>query len=350
MKKGYFYKVAELTPTKMWINNVTREEAQMAIDAGALGCTQNPSYTWKMMNNPKEKNHAIKLLDDTLKETDDDNEVVCRLQRKLITGIAEVFMQVYERTNGEHGYVSIQGDPIHEEDSTVIIHEARLNREISPNMMIKIPATDAGLQAMHVLIEENTPLNATEVMGVSQFIDVCEMYHKIIKETKTKPVMYFSLITGIFDEWLHKYVKEQGIEINPDILYQAGLVIAKKVYQMRSDHGYELGFIGGGVRGLQHFTEMVGGDVCITMNWGGTADQLIELDYPVVSRLFNPVQPRVLDELLEKVPGFRQAYMEKGLTVDEYEDYGPVMHFRNSFISAWKNVLATVKKRRAELA
>ena len=62
MKKGYFYKVAKLTPTKMWINNVTREEAQMAIDAGALGCTQNPSYTWKMMNNPKEKNHAIMKL------------------------------------------------------------------------------------------------------------------------------------------------------------------------------------------------------------------------------------------------------------------------------------------------
>ena len=350
MGKGYFHRVAELTPTKMWINNVTREEAQMAIDAGAVGCTQNPSYTWKMITHPEEKDHTMKLLEETLKETDDDNEVVCRLQRKLITGIAEVFMQVYDKTDGEHGYVSIQGDPIHEEDPQVIINEARLNRAISPNMMIKIPATDAGLRVMHVLIEENTPLNATETMGVSQFVDVCEMYHKITKETKTKPVMYFSLITGIYDEWLHKYVGEQGIEIYPDILYQAGMVIAKKVYQMRDDRGYKLGFIGGGVRGLQHFTEMVGGDVCITMNWGGTVDKLIELDPPVISRLFNPVQPQVLDELLEKVPGFRQAYMEKGLSIDEYEDYGPVMHFRDMFISAWKNVLETVKKRRAELA
>lgn len=349
MAKGYFHRVAELTPTKMWINNVTREEAQMAIDAGAVGCTQNPSYTWKMITHPEEKDHTMKLLDETLKETDDDNEVVCRLQRKLITAIAEVFMQVYDKTDGEHGYVSIQGDPIHEEDPRVIIDEARLNRAISPNMMIKIPATDAGLRAMNVLIEENTPLNATEIMGVSQFVDVCEMYHKIIKETKTKPVMYFSLITGIYDEWLHIYVKEQGIDINPDILYQAGIVIAKKVYQMRDDRGYVLGFIGGGVRGLQHFTEMVGGDVCITMNWRGTADKLIELDQPVVARLFNPIQPQVLDELLEKLPGFRQAYMENGLSVDEYENYGPVIHFRNMFISAWKNVLKTVKKRRAEL-
>ena len=85
-------------------------------------------------------------------------------------------MTVYERTNGRHGYVSIQGDPIHEEDPQVIIDEGRKNRAMSPNIMIKIPATKAGLEAMGVLIEENTPLNATEVMGLAQVIDVCEMY------------------------------------------------------------------------------------------------------------------------------------------------------------------------------
>jgi len=89
--------------------------------------------------------------------------------------------------------------------------------------------------------------------------------------------MYLSLITGIYDEWLQKEVAKQGIEISSDILYQAGMVIAKKVYNIMHDRGYELGFIGGGVRELQHFTEMVGGDVCITINWKGHADKLIEL-------------------------------------------------------------------------
>lgn len=348
MNNDYFHRVRALTPTKMWINNVTRQEAQMAIDAGAVGCTQNPSYTWKMINHPEEKEYALAILDECIRETDDDNDAVCRFQRKLITGIAEVFMQVYEKTNGEHGHVSIQGDPIHEEEAHVIIDEARLNRAISPNMMIKIPATAAGLEAMNILIAENTALNATEVMGVNQFINVCEMYHKIIKETKTKPVMYFSLITGIYDEWLAKEVEKLGIDINPDILYQAGMVIAKKVVQMRDDRGYELGYIGGGVRGLQHFTEMVGGDVCITMNWQGHVENLLELDQPVVSRLFNPVQPDVLDELL-KVPPFVQAYMNDGLQVSEYEAYGPVEYFRDMFVSAWKNVLQVVKERRAKM-
>jgi transaldolase len=349
MKQDYFHRVAALTPTKMWINNVTPQEAKMAIAAGAMGCTQNPSYTWKMLNHETGKTRALMLLDEILEHCEDDNEVECILQRKLVKRVADEFMTVYERTDGAHGYVSIQGDPIHEEDPQVIIDEGRKNREMSPNIMIKIPATAAGLEAMETLIAENTPLNATEVMGLSQIIDVCEMYEKITAKTRKRPVMYFSLITGIYDEWLAKEVAAEGIEISPDILYQAGMVIAKKVYRFVHDKGYSLGFIGGGVRGLQHFTEMVGGDVCITMNWQGHAETLLELDQPVVARLFNPVQDHVLDELLAKVPAFRQAYMEDGLTVDEYEEYGPVRYFRDMFVGAWENTLELIKERRAAL-
>ncbi len=347
MKQGYFHRVRALTPTKMWINNVTTVEADLAIDAGAVGCTQNPSYTWKMLNHPDYKDEALAMLDATLAETNDDNEVECILQRKLVKRIAEKFMPVYEKTNGACGYVSIQGDPIHEEDPQVIIDEGRKNRAMSPNIMIKIPATTAGIEAMGVLIEENTPLNATEVMGVSQTVDVCEMYDKITAKTKKKPVMYYSLITGIYDEWFAKEVEKHKIDLSPDIVYQAGMVIAKKVYKLVRDRGYQLGFIGGGVRGLQHFTEMVGADVCITMNWVGHAEELIKLDQPVVSRFFNPVQEQVLDELLAKAPQFKQAYMEDGLEPEEYEEYGPVEYFRDMFISSWKNTLEIIKKRRA---
>ncbi|RPI23037.1 MAG: hypothetical protein EHM61_20750 [Acidobacteria bacterium] len=349
MGKSYFHRVGALTPTKMWINNVTRAQARMAIDAGAFGCTQNPSYTWKMLSHPEEGEFARRLLDETLQESTDENEVICILQRKLIRKVAEIFMEVYERTNGEHGYVSIQGDPIHEEDPRVIIEEGRKNRAMSPNMMIKIPATEAGLAAMQVLIEENTPLNATEIMGVSQMVDVCDMYRSITAKTRKRPVMYFSLITGIYDEWLGKQVARDGIDISPDVLYQAGMVIAKKVYQIRHDRGYPLGFIGGGVRGLQHFTEMVGGDVCITMNWEGQVEKLLELDLPVVSRLFNPVQDVVLEQLLEKLTGFRQAYLEKGLSAAEYEHFGPVTYFRDMFVSAWKSARQMAAGRRAEV-
>ena len=82
----------------------------------------------------------------------------------------------------------------------------------------------------------------------------------------------------------------------------------------------------------------------ISIRW---LKQHLKLDLPVVSRLFNPVQDHVLDELLANVPGFRQAYMEDGLTVEDYEEYGPVEYFRDMFIRAWENSLELIKQRRA---
>jgi len=346
MKNRYFKRVYDLTGTKFWINNVTADEARMAIDAGATGCTQNPSYTWKILSNPEAGKAADKILDEIFRETDDNNEVECILQRKLVKGISDIFLDVWKATHGDHGYVSIQGDPIHEEDPEVIINEGRKNREMNPNVMIKIPATSAGLQAMEVLLAENTPVNATEVMGISQALDVCKMYRKISLKTGKTPKIYYSLITGIYDEYLYKSVEKQGIKIDPDILYLSGLIIAKKVYNITKSLYPEVGFIGGGVRGLHHFTEMVGADVCITMNWPGQAEELLKQDLPVVPRFFNPAPENYIDELLIKVPEFRQAYMTDGLNINDYEHFGPVEYFRNMFIGSWKNALEHIEKRR----
>ena len=84
----------------------------------------------------------------------------------------------------------------------MVIDEGRKNREISPNIMIKIPATEAGLKAMEVLLEENTPINATEVMGVRQAMDICDIYERVTGRTGKYPVSYISHITGIYDEYM----------------------------------------------------------------------------------------------------------------------------------------------------
>jgi transaldolase len=346
MKKGYFKRVFDLTGTRFWINNVTREEAGLAIAEGATGCTQNPSYTWKMLNHETEKDYTLKLLDESLKESDNDNDVESILQRKLIKGVSDIFLPVWEKTNGAHGWVSIQGDPIHEEDPQVIIDEGRKGRALNPNIMVKIPATSAGLAAMETLIAENTPVNATEVMGLSQALDICRMYKTISDKEGVNPKIYYSLITGIYDEYLFKYVSDNNIDISKDILFYAGLIIAKKVYTVTKAKYPEIGFIGGGVRGLHHFTEMVGADVCITMNWDGQATDLLKNDYPVVPRFFNPVPDMYLDELLAKVPEFKRAWYEKGLSVNEYEHFGPVEYFRHIFVDAWEKSLKVISETR----
>ena len=349
MNESYFIRVSQQTPTKFWINNPSRRQASLAIQHGALGCTCNPSYSQKMVDYPEESEYALALLDEAIQETEHNKYTAEVFQRKLVDPIAECFLPVFTKSAGIDGYVSIQADPIDEEEPEEILRQARDNRAVSENICCKIPTTASGLEAMETLMEENTPINATEIFGVSQMIALCELHEKVSRRVNKHSVLYMSHIAGIYDDYFKSYVEKEKVDISPDVLWQAGLAVARRVYQVMEERGYSAIFIGGGARGLHHFTEMVGGKVCLTINWEGTADKLIESDPPVVYRFFNPVPQKVIDELMEKLPDFKRGYLDDGLEIEEFEGFGPVQLFRSSFIKSWKRILEMIEDRRARL-
>ena len=342
---GYFHRVNEQTPTRFWINNVTRKEAHMAIEAGACGCTQNPSYVWKMLNHAEGGAHAKELLQRFMAEYTDDNMVEVALQRELVGEIAKIFLPIWEKTAGRWGYVSIQGDPFHE-DCDTIVRMARFNREAGANIMAKIPVTEEGLKAIGILAAEGVPINATEVMSVRQAMDVLDVYARATEGMERKPVIYFSHIAGIFDEYIRAYAERIGANVPSDYLWQAGITVARKIDQMMRETGNAIGFISGGARGLQHFTEMVGCRCVVTINWIGTADKLIEQNAPVVQRFLAPTPHSVIDTLCDQLPDFRKAYEYNAIQPEEYEEFGPVVLFRKSFDEAWRNTLNMIQEMR----
>ena len=350
MKQPYFLRLVTQTPTEFWINNPTREHADLAIANGASGCTNNPSYTQKMVDHPKEGPDALRILDDVIRESDNEDEVAAIFQRRLVGPIAERFMPIYKQHSGERGFVSIQGDPMHEDDPDVVIREALENRKVAPNICCKIPTTKSGLAAMEYLVGQDIPMNATEIFGISQAIALCETYMKASQRTGKHPILYISHIAGIYDDHLRNVVEKEHIDISPDVLWQAGIAVFRKLYALKEERGYPGIFVAGGARGLHHFTEMVGGKVCCTINWEGTADELLKQDPPVVYRLFNPVPQKVLDELMEKLPDFKRGYLEDGLDNEEFEEFGPVRLFRSSFINSWSRVLELIRARRTSQA
>jgi len=339
----YFLRVSALTPTRFWINNPTRVEADWAIKNGAVGCTANPSYGQKMLDHPDEGSSAHEMLRESISESRDEYQAAEIFQRKLIKPICDRFLPLYAKNPSRDGYVSIQGDPIDDESADGILRQARENRAVAENICCKVPTTEAGLKAMEVLFEEGTPINATEIFGVAQMTCLCETYERVARKSHKRPVLFMSHIAGIYDDYLKAYVDREKVDISPDVLWQAGLAVARKVYNIMVERGYSAIFVGGGARGLHHFTEMVGGDVCLTINWVGTADKLIETNPPVMYRLFNPVPQKVIDELMEKLPDFKRGYLEDGLSAEEFEGFGPVQLFRGSFIKSWQKVLALAK-------
>jgi transaldolase len=344
--KGYFQRVAAGTPTHFWINNPTRKHADWAIQAGADGCTCNPAYSQKMIDHPDEGGYASALLDEAIRESRDEWDAAERLQRKLVGPVAQKFLPLYFTDRRLKGFVSIQADPIHDEDPASMLRQALDNRSVGENICCKIPVTEAGLQVIDELVARNIPVNATEIFGVSQMIELCERYEKAAHRSGHRPPLFMSHIAGIYDDYLQAWVEREKIDISPDVLWQAGLAVARKVYRVMIERGYTAIFVAGGARGLHHFTEMVGGKLCITINWEGTADKLLETNPPVVYRLFNPVPQKVIDELEEKIPDFERGYCEDGLSVEEFEGFGPVQLFKSSFVKSWQRVLNLIKARR----
>ncbi len=234
--------------------------------------------------------------------------------------------------------------------SNVIISEAHDNLTVSPNVCCKIPTTGSGLKAMETLIPEGTAINATEIFAIRQGLDLGELYERLVPKGQAGPKLYYSHIPGIYDDHLRAYAEQHHVDIAPDLLVQAGMAVSRKLYNIVKAAGFRMSFIGGGARGLHHFTELVGGDVNLTINWVGTADALLAQNPPVISRIFNPVPQEVIDELCAKLPDFKRGYEDDGIHVDEYDEFGPVELFRGSFVKSWQRVLDVIHARRAELA
>src|SRR5262245_25184294 len=110
MKQSYFIRVTTQTPTEFWINNPTRDQADLSISNGATGCTNNPAYAQKMVDHPSEGAYALKVMDETIQEIEREEDVLPEFQRRLVKPICEKFQPIYEHSGGRKGFVSIQGD------------------------------------------------------------------------------------------------------------------------------------------------------------------------------------------------------------------------------------------------
>lgn len=346
MDLGYFHRVAKETPTRFWINNPTGEEINKALVAGAINMTSNPSYASRLLQ--KEPEYIKEVMDSVVKETKDDEKSADLVNQKIVARALERFLPLYKQSRGVQGYVTIQGDPRHDDNPNIIIDEALRYRRLGENLMVKIPVTLAGAEAMEYLIARDVPVCATEVFSVTQVVYICELYKKVTMKKGKNPKFFVTHITGIFDEYLNDYVQRHGIEIIPDVLAEAGCAVARKEYRIIKERGYETTMLGGGARGPQHFTEMVGGDVHITINWD-TAELLISSNKPVISRIDAQTSESVLEELSKKLPDFYRAFDEDALSLEEFKDFGPVVYFRNMFLKGYNYLLKEIAEQHVKL-
>ena len=346
MSKSYFHRVHEQTRTRFWINNPTLEQARLAIEAGAIGCTTNPSYVSKLFSSEEDLRVVNRAIDLLLPYEKNDSIVASKVQQMMVARLADVFLPLYTRSGGKEGLVTIQGDPFAETDTALIIEEGLENRKIGENVCIKIPVTTWGIEAISAMVERDIPTMATEVMGLSQAVSICEEYQRVSRMSGKTPPFFVTHITGILDDHFKRVIKANNLKLDEKLVKYAGLSIAKKEYELLKSRNYPGIMIGGGARKLEDFTELVGGDLHITINWTGTAETLIEADMQAVSRIEENLSDAEMQLLKDQLPDYGRALDVDGMQVDEYYDYGGVELFRTSFQKGWNELLALIAQRR----
>jgi transaldolase/glucose-6-phosphate isomerase len=154
---------------------VTSGKLQALISMGIRGATVNPSIFEKAVTGSAEYAGEIRtLLDKGLSPA----QIYERLLVEDVRSAADLLRPVYEKTSGCDGYASIEVSPYLANDTEGTIEEARrFFRSVGrPNVMIKVPATDAGVPAVRRLTAEGINVNITLIFGIDYYEKIMAAY------------------------------------------------------------------------------------------------------------------------------------------------------------------------------
>jgi transaldolase len=344
VKESYFLALKAATPSRLWVNNPTVAEIGRALEQGAVGCTTNPSYGGNLLKRAPDE--VLTVVADASAEAADDRHAADLVQLRLVARIAEGFRPLYDSTDGQEGFVSIQGAPDADHDADLILAEGHAGRAIGPNIAVKIPATLPGLKAFEALVAEGSPTIATEVFSLAQLVAACEIYIRTTAKTGVRPPFFISPITGIFCDRLKAVAERDGIICSPSVVDQAGVAFARACYALVEQRGYPVTLLYGGARLPIDFTGLAGGRTAATINYS-TVEQILALAPAVEDTIHQPLNVGVMSELRAKFSDFDHALAVDGLAPAEFESFGPVLHFRGTFQAGWNAVLGAVAAARA---
>ena len=219
---------------------VTSGKLQQMIDDDDLrGLTSNPTIFEKAIGGSEDYDAQLRTLASQGKTRD---EIYDELVVEDIGNAADVFAPVYERTNGEDGYVSLEVSPLIANDTKKTVSEAkRLFTKVGrPNLMIKIPATPEGIPAIQQAIATGININVTLIFSNDVYAQVIEAYLKGLEQRAANglPIGHISSVASFFvsridvqaDKQLEAKLKDDpSLE---SLLGKVAVANAKMAYQL----------------------------------------------------------------------------------------------------------------------
>ncbi len=346
--KSRLHEMTQTTSTCLWNDSASIQELTYSIEHGAVGATCNPVIVLGVIKKelPLWKNRIQALIQERSKATED--EIAWQLVREISIKGAELLKPIFDTQSGRNGRLSIQTDPRLYRDAGAMVKQAEDFNGLAPNMVVKIPATRAGIPAIEEATYQGISINATVCFSLPQCVAVAEAVERGLKRReregksveKMGPVC--TIMVGRLDDWLKVLVEKDNITIDPGYLEWAGVAVFKKTYRLFRERGYRIRLLSAAFRNHMHWSEFIGGDVVISPPYSWQV-RFNASDVEVCSRIDRAVDPNIVEELSRKFGDFRRAYSDGGISVDEFDSFAPTRRTLRQFIAACHDLDAVVR-------
>ena len=245
-------KQLETLGQSIWLDDIRRDLIAggglrwLIEEDGLRGMTSNPAIFEKAIAGSQDYDADIRALALAGKSVAAIYET---LSQGDVQRAADAFRPLYDRTDGKDGFVSLEVNPHLANDTDGTLAEARrlwaaLDR---PNVLIKVPATAAGLPAIQQLISEGISVNVTLLFGLPRYRQVAQAYLSGIeaRAARGKPVKHVASVASFFvsridalvDPLLEKQIAQGGqtADLAKKARGQVAIASAKTAYQIHKE-------------------------------------------------------------------------------------------------------------------
>jgi transaldolase len=224
----------------IWLDDLSRERletgnlADLKKNSSVVGITSNPSIFAKALEEGERYDAQVREL---VRQGAGLDAVVEELTTTDVRDACDIFMDVFEATDGVDGRVSIEVNPgyAHETEATVK-QAAELWRKVDrPNVYVKIPGTKEGWPAIAETLGAGIPVNVTLIFGLDQYQHVMEAYVEGLEKAKAAghDISRLHSVASFFvsrvDTEIDKRLEAAGAP--SDLLGKAGIANARLAYK-----------------------------------------------------------------------------------------------------------------------
>ena len=227
----------------IWYDNIERkllqngELAAMIHDGLIRGITSNPSIFKNAIASSSDYDDALKPM---AWSGLDPEKIFFELAIEDIRAATDLFAPLYKETRGGDGYVSLEVSPFLADDTEGTINQAKelWEKVDRPNLMIKIPATIAGLPAITAAIASGINVNVTLIFSIERYAEVIDAYMAGLEQrlAANLPIDNIASVASFFvsrlDSKIDKALEALGTNDAKNLMGKVALANSRLAYSL----------------------------------------------------------------------------------------------------------------------